>query len=131
MTGYAAALIFAVFAGIFFLAALFTWIAIDYGLDLAFLAVAAILLVIAIAFAISAQISKQKALREAEQQREQIQGLLAAKADPLAEHIPEELLTHPVSQKILGQIEESPIAASATALGLGVLLSHQLLDAVD
>ena len=131
MSGYAAAMMMALLASLFFLAALFTWIATNYGLDLAFLAVAAILTVAAIAFFVVAEIARAKAQKRAEAQQARIKGYLAAKDDPIADYIPEELLAHPVSRKILSQIDENPIIASATALGVGVLLSQQLMDATD
>ncbi|WP_298916000.1 hypothetical protein [uncultured Algimonas sp.] len=131
LTGYMGALFLSIFAGIFFLAALFTWIATTYGLDVAFLVIALILSVGAIGLTIMARVSQTIALKKAKDRHARIKGMLAAKEDPLSEHIPEEILTHPISQKILAQVEDKPFVAGATALGLGIMLSRQLLGEGD
>ncbi|MEM7729274.1 MAG: hypothetical protein AAF311_08365 [Pseudomonadota bacterium] len=131
LTGYMGALFLTVIAGVFFLAALFTWIATNYGLDVAFLCIALILTAGAIGLTIMARVSQTVALKKAEDRHARIKGMLAAKEDPLSEHIPEEVLTHPISQKILAQVEDRPFVAGATAVGLGIMLSRQLLDATD
>ena len=128
MTGYMGALVLSVFAGIFFLAALFTWIATTFGLDVAFLTLALILTAGAIGLTIMARRSKTIDLKLEEDRKERIAAMLAAKEDPLSDHIPDDVLYHPVSQKILAQVEDKPLVAGATALGLGVMLSRQLLQ---
>ncbi|MGB3457616.1 MAG: phage holin family protein [Litorimonas sp.] len=129
LTGYVGALFLTLLAGIFLLAALFTWIATTYGLDVAFLTIAVILAVGAIGLTIMARVSQTIALKKTADRHARIKGMLAAKDDPLSEHIPDEVLTHPLSQKILAQVEDRPFMAGATAVGLGMMLSRQLLDA--
>jgi hypothetical protein len=129
LTGYMGALFLTIIAGVFFLAALFTWIATTYGLDVAFLTIALILTAGAIGLTIMARVSQTVALKKVEDRHARIKGMLAAKDDPLSDHIPDEVLTHPISQKILAQVEERPFAAGATAVGLGMMLSRQLMDA--
>ena len=128
MTGYMGALFLTVFAGIFLLAALFTWIATTFGLDIAFLTIAIILAVGAIGLTIMARRSRTIDLKTEHDRRERIHAMLAAKNDPLSEHIPNEVLEHPLSQKILAQVEDKPWVASAAAVGVGMMLSRGLLD---
>lgn len=127
-TGYVGAMFLSVFAAIFFLAALFVWIATNYGLDVAFLTVALILTVGAIGLTIMARVSQTVKLKTEADRHERIQAMLAAKSDPLADHIPDEWLTHPASQKILAQIEDKPFVAAAAAAGLGLALSSKIVS---
>jgi len=131
LTGYMGAFFLMGISAVFFLAALFTWIASNYGLDVAFLAIALILMVVAIGLTVMARLSQSAAAKESESRNAQIKAILAAREDPLADHIPEELLTHPMSQKILAQVEEKPFIAGMTAIGLGVMLSRQIFEASD
>lgn len=118
-------------ASVFFLAALFTWTASTYGLDIAFLTMAFILTVFAIGLKIKARVSKRTAFKAVQDRDAKIKGVLAAKEDPLADYIPEDLLAHPVVQKILAQIEDKPFLSVLVAIVLGIVLSHQLLDPED
>lgn len=131
LTGYMGAFFLTGFAAIFLLAALFTWITNNYGLDVAFLSLGLILMFGAIGLTIMARISQTIALKKIDDRHARIKGMLAAKDDPLAAHVPDEVLTHPISQKILAQVEDKPLVASVTAVGLGVILSQQLMDAVQ
>ncbi|MGB6231697.1 MAG: hypothetical protein WBF53_16390 [Litorimonas sp.] len=131
LTGYMGALFLTIFAAIFFLAALFTWIATTFGLDVAFLTIALILTAGAIGLTIMARVSQTVKLKSEKDRQARIKAMLAAKNDPLSEHIPEEVLTHPLSQKVLAQVEDHPWMATTTAVGLGVMLSRQLLDAAE
>lgn len=128
LTGYFGALVLTVLAGVFFLAALFTWIATTYGLDVAFLVIAAILTVGAIGLTLMARRSQTIKLKTEADRHARIQAMLAAKDDPLANHIPNDLLHHPLAQKVLAQVEDKPWMASATAVGVGMMLSRTLLD---
>lgn len=131
LTGYMGALFLTIFAVIFFLAALFTWIATTYGLDVAFLTIALILTAGAIGLTIMARVSQTIKLKTQKDREARIQAMLNAKDDPLYDHIPDELLRHPLSQKILAQVEDKPWMATTTAVGLGVMLSNQLLNATE
>lgn len=48
--------------------------------------------------------------------------------DPLAKYVPDTIRENPTTQKLLHQIGESPITATATAVTVGVLLSRELLE---
>lgn len=122
------AIIMASIAAIFFVAALFTWLTKTYGLDIAFLGVAVLLSIAAMSLILKArrtQKANQTILRE---QQDRLRDLLDGQADPLADHIPEDVLMHPLSQKILLQIEDHPLPAGLSAVGLGLILSHQIFD---
>lgn len=112
----------------FFLAAFFTWVASTYGLDIAFLTIALILCVLAIGLKIKERVSERTALKAAKDRDSQIKGMLAAKEDPLAEYISDDILAHPAVQKVLGQIEDKPVLSMLVALVLGIILSQQFLD---
>ncbi|MGJ8562312.1 MAG: hypothetical protein ACSHXY_02060 [Alphaproteobacteria bacterium] len=47
--------------------------------------------------------------------------------DPLAQHIPDSLKDDPRVQQLLEKIAENPLAASASAVALGMLVSRELL----
>ena len=48
--------------------------------------------------------------------------------DPLAKYIPETVRDNPTLQKLLHQIGESPVTATATAVTVGMLLSREFLE---
>lgn len=48
--------------------------------------------------------------------------------DPLAQYVPESVRSNPTIQKLLYQIGESPVTATATAVTVGVLLSKELFE---
>jgi len=48
--------------------------------------------------------------------------------DPLAKYIPENVRENPTMQKLLYQIGESPVTATATAVTLGMLISREFLE---
>ncbi|GHA96654.1 hypothetical protein GCM10009069_19610 [Algimonas arctica] len=112
----------------FFLAAVFTWVAKTYSLDIAFLVIALILAAAAIVLSLKRRIAKASALQDTIDRDAKLKGVLAAKADPLSEYIPDEILTHPVVQKVLAQIEDRPFLAALVAVVLGMIVSNQLLD---
>lgn len=112
----------------FFLAALFTWVAKTYGFDIAFLVIGLIMAAFAIGLTIKSRIAKASAAKARTEQDAKLKGVLAAKADPLSEYIPDDLLTHPVVQKLLAQIEDRPFLAALIAVVLGIVLSNQFLD---
>ncbi len=49
-------------------------------------------------------------------------------SDPLAKYIPESVKENPTMQKLLYQIGESPVTATATAVTVGMLLSRELIE---
>jgi predicted ferric reductase len=115
----------------FFLAAVFTWVAKTYSLDIAFLVIALILTAAAIVLTLKGRIAKASSLKETINRDAKIKGVLAAKADPLSEYIPDEILTHPVVQKALAQIEDKPFLSALVAIVLGMIVSNQLLDKTE
>lgn len=115
-------------ATVFFLAALFTWVTKTYSLDIAFLVIALILTTLAIGLTIKTRIAKASSLKAKIERDAKLKGALSAKTDPLAEYIPDEVLTHPVVQKILVQIEDKPFLCALVAVVLGIILSNQLRD---
>ena len=48
--------------------------------------------------------------------------------DVLAANIPDSLKNDPMVKKVLGEISKKPLAASATALTIGMLLSREYFD---
>lgn len=131
LSGYMGAVLLLGLAAIFFLAALFTWTASHYGLDVAFLVTALILMIAAIGLIVMARRTKAKTIKDTEERYAQIKGMLAAKDDPLGQHVPDDILSHPAVQKILAEIEEKPFLASAAAIGLGLVISRQIFDGSD
>lgn len=115
-------------ASIFFLAALFTWVAKAYSLDIAFLVIALIMTMFAVVLSIKGRVAKASAAKATIEQDAKLKGVLAAKADPLSEYIPDDVLTHPLVQKVLAQIEDRPFLAALLAVVLGMVLSNQFLD---
>lgn len=115
-------------ATVFFLAALFTWVTKTYSLDIAFFVIALILTTLAIGLTIKTRIAKASSLKAKIERDAKLKGALSAKTDPLAEYIPDEVLTHPVVQKILAQIEDKPFLSALVAVVLGIILSNQLRD---
>ena len=128
LTGFALAAILGVLAAIFLLAAGFTWIAANLGLDVAFLTLALTLAIFAGCFALMAKREADFAEAQEEARLQRIHAMLARTDDPLTEHIPNNILEHPLSQKILAQVEEKPWMASAAAVGVGMMLSGSVMD---
>jgi len=52
----------------------------------------------------------------------------AAANDPMAKYIPDTIKVNPTVQKLLHQVSESPITATATAVTIGVLLSKEIFE---
>lgn len=104
---------------LFLVTAAFIWTLQTYGTDAAFLAVGLFFTTVSIAFLLwfkRSQIKRQSLLPASINQ------------DPLANYIPESLKENPTVQKLLMQISENPIAATATAATIGMLLSKEFLE---
>jgi Na+/phosphate symporter len=116
------------FAAIFFLAAIFTWVTRNYGADVGFLTIGIILTLFAIGLAVRtrrAQQSPRKArLKSAKNSP-------ASADDPLAAYISDDLLADPTVQKFLDQIKDKPFLATIVAFIIGLILSTQLPDSDD
>lgn len=126
--GFALAAILGALAAIFLLAAGFAWIATNIGVDVAFLTIALLLAIFAGCFALMAKREADFAKAQEEARSRRVQAMLAQIDDPLTEHIPNDVLEHPLSQKILAQVEDKPWVASAAAVGVGMMLSKGMLD---
>jgi uncharacterized membrane protein YbhN (UPF0104 family) len=127
-SGYAFSSIAAGIGVLFLLAALFTWTYQAYGLDAAFLSIAVSLFLIAIAVAAWARLVDYRKQKKIEDQRPDSEDIPDLSDDPLAEYIPENILEHPASRRILARVNEQPLTSSAAAVGLGVVLSRQILN---
>lgn len=115
-------------AAIFFLAAIFTWVAQNYGLDLAFVTIAIIFTLFAVGMTIKmrrAEQTKAKALLNSAKDSS------LGDEDPLAAYIPDDLLDDPTVQKFLDQIKDKPFLATIVAFIIGLILSTQLPDGDD
>lgn len=119
--GYIGVFLLSGLAAIFFLAALFTWVARNYGLDVAFLTIALILTLFAVGLTVKSRAAKRDTSKATLNQ-----GSPDITEDPLAAYIPDDLLADPTVQKILEQIKDKPFIASLIALFIGIVLSTQL-----
>ena len=110
-----------IFAGlVFIIAALFTWVSETYSLEMAFLTVGTILLTGALTcqYIIWSRLSRKKQPSLPKNMEH----------DLLATQIPETLARDPLIQRILKEIGDNPIPATATALTVGTLLSREFFD---
>ncbi len=110
------------FGSLFLLFAIFTWLLKTYSLDVAFLGIGLILLSGAITVK-TYQLKKRPVPKpETKQLPANIQN------DALAAHIPDNFKDDPLLKKVLTEISEKPMAATATALTFGMLLSREYFD---
>jgi len=102
----------------FFLIAIYIWMASSFGTDIAFASLGLVTFVTAIILLISMKDKRvvQKPLPT------------RIKQDPLAKLIPDNIQSNPAIQKLLHQIGESPVTATATAVTIGVLLSKEIFE---
>ena len=92
---------------------------VNFGADVAFLALGGVLILVAVTVKLAAALRRNriKSAREAN-----IEG------DPLSDYIPESLKENPVLQKLLMQVSETPIAATVSAVTIGILISRELFE---
>jgi len=102
------------------LAALFVWVYKTYSLEAAFLAVGAIFFTGALIVNIAIWMKRPKP--HITTLPEKLDG------DFIASHLPASLVKDPVVQRILKEIAEKPVAATAVAVTLGMLVSRELFD---
>jgi len=93
-----------------------------YSLEMAFMAIGIILISGAIIIKFEQWRNRPKPSSRIKQLPQNIQN------DPLAAHIPDSLKNDPVLKKVLVEISEKPLAATATALTVGMLLSREYFD---
>jgi|GEM_PF-1494543 len=117
-----------VLGGLALLIALFLWIEPRFGADSAWLLTGLILFGLGVVF-LSRSGSQAKALRV----KASPTGLSLTdtpgtlpKSDPLASILPESLRRDPNINAIMRQVSENPVAASAAALTIGMLISREL-----
>ena len=108
-------------ASVFLLVATFLVVDRNLGPEMACLTVGAVLLIAGVVFWIS---SKPKLAAKASEQ--DASALVAAHNDPVAGLLPEGFKDMPAVQKIMSQMAANPVAASAAALSLGLLISHEI-----
>ncbi len=93
-----------------------------YSLEMAFLAIGIILISGALLIKFESWRTRPKPKTGSKQLPQNIEN------DLLAAHIPDNLKEDPVLKKILVEISEKPLAATATALTVGMLLSREYFD---
>ncbi len=113
----AAAYVLITASAIFALAMIFIWTAKSYSAIAACLVLSLLTLAIALVFLFSAK-RKGRVPKAAETTLDN---------DPLAKYIPESLRSNPAVEDILEKIAENPVAATAGAVTLGMLLSRDFL----
>jgi len=118
LAGFALAYILIALSAIFLFTASFIWLSKEYGSEIAFATTGAILLISAIILL--------TALKRPKDANVPIPPKLAN--DPLAKYVPETVRENPTMQKLLYQIGESPVTATATAVTLGMLISREFLE---
>jgi len=105
-------------AMIFLFIAVFVWTSKTYGTEMAFAGVGAALLLSGVAMLFWINRPKEVATP--------LPPRLAQ--DPLAQYVPDSMRSNPTIQKLLYQIGESPITATATAVTVGMLLSKEIFE---
>jgi len=118
LAGFALAYILIILSAFFILTASFIWLTKEYGAEVAFAVTGGTLLFSAITLL--------AILRRPRKAAAPIPPKLAD--DPLAKYIPENVRENPTMQKLLYQIGESPVTATATAVTLGMLISREFLE---
>ncbi|WP_371395352.1 phage holin family protein [Fretibacter rubidus] len=118
LAGLALSYILFLLGAIFLLIAAFIWVATHYGTDTAFLSLGTIFLISA---AIFMMIAKDKRYVKPPLPDNVAQ-------DPLAAHIPASVRENPTVQKLLLHVSENPVAATATAVTLGMLISNEFFE---
>ncbi|WP_409432262.1 hypothetical protein ACJ3XI_08565 [Litorimonas sp. RW-G-Af-16] len=115
---YALAYLLIALSGIFFFVAAFIWLAKTYGTETAFAATGGAMFLIALLIILFSREPSAKAVS--------IPASLAN--DPLAQYIPDNIKDNPTVQKLLYQIADSPVTATATAVTVGMLLSKEIFE---
>lgn len=118
LAGLAVSYLLFVVGVIFLMTAVFIWIATNYGADTAFLTLG--LLLIACGGVIKLFARNRRVLKAP------LPSNVAR--DPLAQYIPPSVRENPTIRKLIVQISENPVAATATAVTLGMLISNELFE---
>lgn len=118
LTGLFIAYLLIALSFVFCLIAAFIWVSKSYGADAAFATMGATTLLTA--FIILAMTRDRK--------KRVVKIDTAAANDPMAKYIPDTIKANPTVQKLLHQVSESPITATATAVTIGVLLSKEIFE---
>lgn len=118
LTGLLVAYLLLALSFTFSLIAVFIWVSKTYGADAAFAVMG--LSTFATALILLAILKdKKKAVVRLD---------TATGNDPMAKYIPDTVKTNPTVQKLMHQVGESPITATATAVTIGMLLSRELFE---
>ncbi len=118
LAGFALAYLFLAIAFLFFFVAAFIWLTKEFGSEIAFAATGGALVIAGSALLLS--------LRRTTTVSTPMPTSLSH--DPLAQYVPESVRENPTMQKLLHQVGESPVTATATAVTLGMLLSRELFE---
>ncbi len=108
-------------AAIFLLVALFLVVQTNLGPEMACLTIGAILLIAGLVFWMSS-----RAKLPAKAIDPEAAALAKTQQDPIAGLLPDGFKDSPAVKKIMTQMAENPIAASAAALSLGLIISHEI-----
>lgn len=111
---------FLFFGGVFGMTALYLWASKEFGVVIACLVMCATLLSLGVVMLLARLARKEGSVKKTNLPAT-LQG------DPLAQHIPDSLKDDPRVQQLLEKIAENPLAASASAVALGMLVSRELL----
>lgn len=118
LAGFALAYFLLGLSALFIFTASFLWLSKAFGAEVAFAALGSGLLLIALTLLL--------VLKRPLDKDTPMPPKLAH--DPLAKYVPDTIRENPTMQKLLFQIGESPITATATAVTVGMLLSRELLE---
>lgn len=118
LAGFALAFLLLGLSALFLFIAIFIWLSKEFGTEIAFASTGGGLLFCAIILLMILKQSKPEAAP--------IPPNIAH--DPLAKYVPDTLRDNPTVQKLLFQIGENPVAATASAVTIGMLLSRELLE---
>lgn len=110
------------FGSLSLLFAIFTWLLTTHSIEVAFLGVGIVLLLGALVIKFEQWRNRPQPTSEANSLPPNIEN------DALAAHIPDSLKDDPLLKKILVEISDKPLAATVTALTLGMLLSREYFD---
>lgn len=118
LAGFALAYLLLGLAALFLFIASFIWLSKEFGTEIAFAATGGAMFLSAIILLVI--------LKRPRAETAPMPAKIAH--DPLAKFVPDTLRDNPTVQKLLYQIGESPVTATATAVTVGMLLSRELLE---
>lgn len=112
------ALLFYALCGITLITAIFVYVTSVYGFAIGFLAISGIFLSIGLFLSIKAK--RQTAIKRND-------AASASQTDPIAALVPSSVMQDPAVSKLVGQISANPLAASAIAVALGMIVTREFM----